>query len=278
MKKARLDYFLISQALFNVTKECRIMSKCRSDHAPVKLTLTTSEHIIGPGLWKLNIKLLENKEVEQRILKEILLMKRVNAATPYKPDYVESCPNVEIQLMIDDSLFWETLLVQLRGVLIKFAAAEKRKRNKHEKALTQKISELERKCNNKESDEHAHGLLEEANKELEQITKSKVESLIFRNRAKWVEQGDKSTRFFLQSQKRNCVNGTINQLEKEDSTNITDQKEILEYIKQFYEGLYSPRPRKMPLEQTMAKLDLSGLSTLSKELQNQLDGDLTLAE
>ena len=278
IKKARLDYFLISQALFNVTKECNIMSKYRSDHAPVTLTLTTSEHVIGPGLWKLNIKLLENKEIEQQILNEILLMKRVNAATPYNPDYVESCPNVDIQLMIDDSLFWETLLVQLRGVLIKFAAAEKRKRNKHEKTLTPKISKLERECNNEESDRHPHELLEEANKELEQIRKAKVESLIFRNRAQWVEQGDKSTRFFLQSQKSNCVNRTIKQLEKEDLTNITDQKEILEYIKQFYKDLYSERPREIPLEQTMAKLDLSGLSTLSKDLQNQLEGDLTLAE
>ena len=48
MKRARLDYFLVSQAIFNITEECRIDNKYRSDHAPVRLDLIISKQRIGP--------------------------------------------------------------------------------------------------------------------------------------------------------------------------------------------------------------------------------------
>ena len=81
----------------------------------MRLDLTISEHKIGPGLWKLNINLLQNKDLVDLIEKEVRLIKATYAATRYHPDYVELCPNKDIQLMINDSLFWETILVQLRG-------------------------------------------------------------------------------------------------------------------------------------------------------------------
>ena len=278
VKRARLAYFLISQPFFNVTSECNIGCKYRSDHAPVQLKLMTSEHIIGPGTWKLNVKLLENKELEVKILKEILLIKETYAATPYNPDYVQSCPNSTIQLMINESLFWETLLVQLRGVLIKFAAAEKRKNNKYEQNLIQQISNLEMECNSRNNDQCSQKKLDCLNKELIEHRRIKIEGKILKNRAQWVEQGEKSTKFFLQLEKSTYTNKTIKKLEKEDSTSITDQKEILEYIKQFYENLYAKTPRNVPLEQTMKNLDITGLNKIPDETKAKLEGILTFEE
>ena len=194
-----------------------------------KLDLTISEHKIGPGLWKLNINLLQNKDLVDLIEKEVRLIKATYAATSYHPDYVESCPNKDIQLMINDSLFWETILVQLRGVLIKFAAAEKRKKNKLEQTLILKISKLEQECNSRTDDQHPHEQLKIANEELAELRRPKIENIMLRARAKWVEQGERSSKYFLQLEKSNCVNKTIKELEKEDTSRITDQEEILQY-------------------------------------------------
>ena len=112
--------------------ECSIQSKYRSDHSPVRLKLNTTEHKIGPGFWKLNTSLLRNEDLVKKITDEILLAKSIYAICPYNPDYIGACPDSEIQFMIGDSLFWESLLVQIRGVIIKFAAAEKRNRCKEE--------------------------------------------------------------------------------------------------------------------------------------------------
>ena len=107
VKKARLDYFLTSQAIANITMECSIQSKYRSDHSPVRLKLNTTEHKIGPGFWKLNRSLLRNEDLVKKITDEILLAKSIYGICPYNPDYIGACPDSEIQFMIGDSLFWE---------------------------------------------------------------------------------------------------------------------------------------------------------------------------
>ena len=113
----------------------------------MRLSLITNEHTIGPGFWKLNLSLLENEELIAKIKNKIKLIRATYAATPYSPDYIDSCPNKDIQLMISDSLFWESLLTQLRGVFIRFASIEKRKTCSIEKQLVKKIEKLEIESN-----------------------------------------------------------------------------------------------------------------------------------
>ena len=128
-KKARLDYFLISQSILSLTSDCSIKPRYRSDHAPVLLKLNIDNHTPGPGLWRLNVDLLQNEEAIKLVKKEILLIKSTYAITPYHPDYVDSIPMKDIEFLIDESLIWETLLTKIRGVLIRFASSLKREKN-----------------------------------------------------------------------------------------------------------------------------------------------------
>ena len=70
-KQSRLDYFLITEELLSAISEDKIGTKYRSDHAPVYLTFTLSNHIRGPGTWKLNNSLLLDEEF-------IILIKKRN--------------------------------------------------------------------------------------------------------------------------------------------------------------------------------------------------------
>ena len=231
--------------------ECSFQSKYRSDHSPVRLRLNTAEHKIGPGFWKLNTSLLSNEDLVNKIKDKILLAKSTYAATPYNPDYIYSCPNSDVQLTIGDSLFWETLMVQIRGVIIKFAASEKRNRCKKEGILIKTIERLEQECNGNRENPRIQEELNEANRKLQILREPKIEGVKLRAKAQWVEQGEKSTKFFLQQEKYNFVNKTIKELLRDDESRISDQEEILDYIKDSYQTLYTCQPRTVPLERTM---------------------------
>ena len=57
--------------------------------------------------------------------------------------------------------------------------------------------------------------------------------------AKWVEEGEKNTKYFLNLEKRNYNNTCIKTLFNKDNEEITDMKQILEEQKRFYENLYT---------------------------------------
>ena len=120
--------------------------------------------------------------------------------------------------------------------------------------------------------------LNDANKKLQSIREPKIEGIKLRAKAQWVEQGEKSTKFFLQQEKSNFVNKTIKELVREDKSRISDQEEILGFIKDFYQTLYTRQPRTIPLEKTMERLDISGLKKIPEQLKETLEGELTMDE
>ena len=65
------------------------------------------------------------------IKEEISIIKSVDAATPYNPTYIETTSHgFEIMISV---LFWETILVTLRGRIITYAPKRKRNQNQTKK-------------------------------------------------------------------------------------------------------------------------------------------------
>ena len=62
-----------------------------------------------------------------------------------------------------------------------------------------------------------------------------------RSKANWITRGEKSTKYFLNLEKRHYTNKSIPKLVLEDATEITDQKDIIREQKRFYEKLYTSR-------------------------------------
>ena len=112
-KQASLDYFLCNDELLSITNNYQINPKYCSDHAPISCSLNIGNNARGPGTRKFNNSLLLDKDFAVMIKKEIDIFKSIYAATPYHPNYIESISK-GFDLMISQSLFWETLLVTLR--------------------------------------------------------------------------------------------------------------------------------------------------------------------
>ena len=66
----------------------------------------------------------------------------------------------------------------------------------------------------------------------------KVEGTILRSKVKWVEMGEKNTKYFINLEKRNYNSKYIKKLIKNDGQEITQPKVILQEQCSFYEDLY----------------------------------------
>ena len=277
-KKARLDYFLISQSILSLASDCHIRPRYRSDHAPVVLKLHINNHTPGPGPWRLNVDLLQNEEVIKLVKKEILLIKSTYAVTPYHPDYVDSIPMKDIEFLIDESLIWETLLTQIRGVLIRFASSLKRQRCKREETLSKKIESLENNINTNNSNPNQMTELALANEQLVKLREEKLKGAKIRSRANCVENGEKPSQFFLQLEKSNNVNKCFKELHLDTEEIVTDQERILLEIRKFYKKPLHRKPRNRKLIESLKDLNVTEYKKIPLHMINDLDGPITHEE
>jgi hypothetical protein len=74
--------------------------------------------------------------------------------------------------------------------------------------------------------------------ELQAIRGKRLEGVIIRSRARWLRDGEKATHFFCNLENINFVNKSMKFIEKNNGNLISEQKEILNEVKGFYENLY----------------------------------------
>ena len=64
---------------------------------------------------------------------------------------------------------------------------------------------------------------------------------MIRSKARWHNEGEKNTKYFLNLEKRHFNTKTIRQLQLENSSVIKTDEEILTEAKSFYQNLYASR-------------------------------------
>ena len=120
LKQARLDYFLISANIMQYVKKCNIDMAYRSDHSVITLEFQFDDIKYGKFYWKHNNSLLTDKEYLDIINKHIKENKRQYAIPIYNLEEIENIPDQEIQFTINDQLFLDVLLMELRGKAISY--------------------------------------------------------------------------------------------------------------------------------------------------------------
>ena len=163
-KMARLDYFLVSNSLFNSVNDSYVEASYRSDHSMVILSIKLQEFKKGKGLWKFNNSLLHNKEYVELVKKTISNIKQQYAIPQHEANISEHISDKEICFNINDQLFLEVLLMEIRGQSISFSSHLKKSKNNREVELSDIIQELEEQEALADSQD-----LENAKKELEAI-------------------------------------------------------------------------------------------------------------
>lgn len=154
----------------------------------------------------------------------------------YNLENLDNIRNDEIQFIIDDQLFLDILLAEIRGKSISYSAYKKKKLNEREKKLEKDIVSLEQNLT-----EDSLNSLSDKQDELLNIGKNRLKGHCIRSKSKWIDEGEKPTRYFINLETRNFINKQIPNIEKEDGSFILDQTEILKETKTFYEKLYKKR-------------------------------------
>ena len=90
----------------------------------------------------------------------------------------------------------------------------------------------------------------EVKKELVKISYDRARGACVRSKARWHEFGERSSKYFLNLERRNYDNKCITSLINESGSSSKDPKEILKEQKRFYQFLYSSQNPQVGLGQT----------------------------
>ena len=115
-------------------------------------------------------------------------------------------------------------------------ALKKKERDKLEKELIIKIDGLEKKLKPDNVNE-----LENYRNELINIRKQKMQGHLIRSRATIIEEDEKPTQYFCKLESYNNASKIIPKLEQNDGSFLTNQVDILNQAKLFYQQLYSSK-------------------------------------
>ena len=273
IQQARLDYFLVSQDLLTSVNKCSIEGSYRSDHSMITLDISFVHFQKGKPLWKHNNSLLNDKDYLKAINNKIDEVKKQYALPVYNMDQINNVPDDEIQFVINDQLFLETLLMELRGKSISFSSYKKKIEEQKEKKIISNIETLESNMSSANLDE-----LETLKEELQNIRKNKMQGVLVRARAKIIEEDEKPTNFFCNLEKHNYTSKIIPKLETNDGKIITDQQEILNETKLFYENLYSNKDSQLIDINLYELFNNKDIKKLNKDESDSIEGPITYQE
>jgi exonuclease III len=227
---SRLDYIFISDELRNNLVEAKIdWAFDQSDHAAVKVGFTFLNTIVkGPGLPKININVLDDPKVKQRIESEI------NEQLGQMPSQWD--PHLKLEFM----------KVAIRSVFAQQTSVRKtllRTEIEETESAVNVIEEFRLEIMNKTNVDRDEQI---SNIDIARIgLKSRLVNLRkeendlkeFKSRAKWFEFGEKSNKHFLNLEKSRERQKLISVIEN-DGIKYTGQKQISQGIRDFYSKLY----------------------------------------
>jgi hypothetical protein len=191
-----------------------------SDHSPIKLTLTPKGNPPkGKGIWKFNNSLLLDEEYTFMIR-----------------NLVET--NTEnLEAIEDERVAWEYLKMIIRRETIRYSINKIKKRNMLKKYLIFEIKRLEKKLTDANNDD-VLSEYENMKSDLDMLEKQQSLGTIFRSKARWVEEGEKSTKYFLNLEKRNYEKKLIKCIGNDTNDLVCDTKQIMDKLYKFYYDLY----------------------------------------
>ena len=259
--QSRIDRFYISDTMqYNISKT-DIIPGIHSDHSAIVLSIKPTKSLEegGPNFWKFNNSLLKNDDFTKGLKLFI------------ENDIKNECKEIKCS-----QVKWEYTKFKIKQWSIKKSKEIAANRRKMEINLTEKISKLEEVLIS-QPNEQSFENLEKCKTELEKIHDQKTQSLIIQSRVQIYEEGEKSTKFFLNQIKQNKRKSTIRKL-IDGNQEIVDQKEILIKLKDFYSNLYS-KNENCKTGGWIQNLKQNGLiPQISENEATILDAPLTLAE
>ena len=188
----RLDYIFISNKLQEFSNDTKIIPAFKSIILVSVTIFNYNFFKAGPGLWKFNNSLI-NDETFTNTLKNFIqnMINELNTNT-----------------FLDNQLKWELLKYEIRRFTISYCKQRNKKDVAERKYLENKFKNLENVLDNYDNLESYHNI----KKKIEEIYEKKAEGARIRSKCLWYEEGEKSSKFYLNLKKRRSIQGQIRKL------------------------------------------------------------------
>jgi len=200
---SRIDLFLTSVAVRDNIESVQIKATVFSDHCALSFVWRPPAESMSTKspYWKFNSTLLDDVVYVDEVKRAIATFKHDNAN------------------LADPVLKWDLLLVHLRGLTISYSTHKKRMQENANKALLDEISFLS-KALFESPDQYLNRTaalhrLTQCRSQILEREEARAKAAMVRARLRWAEQGEKSTRYFFQLEKKRFKEIVLDRVESE---------------------------------------------------------------
>ena len=257
----RLDYCLVSESALTSCVSCKHATIPASDHKAVIMELNDHTFQRGPGYWKFNNSLLKNPCF-------------VNMVNELLDTVMNDCNNI---CSYTDR--WELCKIEIRSLCSEFG---KRFSTQNKNDLIQcniDAVEAERKLLTNPEDQTAQENLIKAKQKMEILQVDKTRGAQVRARIKWIEEGERNTKYFCSLEKNRGKKKVMTRLRTTTGEVTTNQREILQEQVTFYKNLYNQSPTIKDVEDATTKfMQNVNMPTLAEDEAETCEGHVTLEE
>ena len=168
--------------------------------------------------------------------------------------------------------------MEIRGFTVKYSKRKAKIVKSKEMALLEKVNELQEKAEKNPHNRYIILELQAEKLQLKRIMTYKTKGAILRSKVRWHEQGERNTKYFYGLENRNFNNKTITRLKIGESAFTSNQFEILNKEKLFYESLYKTRNVNPGKFNESIFFNPENISPLTEENKTLCEGSITMDE
>ena len=259
-KMSRIDRILWSQDLeHDHRKVITDWTYTESDHAAVITHLSTNRNPVKERIVRIDTRFMQSTTLKHLFLKRIKEnMDQIN----------DTNMNPHQKL--------EFLKMSIRSSALEISANEKKRSDKEMKDLKDEITFWQRAYENDKTSNFSSIAMSNLNtlfNKRDKLLNDRGEYLSQRVKTKWYQEGEKSTKYFLNLQRARARKTEMHELMDGDRS-VTDSDKIKKYVEQFYKKLYEKGDSKL-CNRNEAKDFLKHLGSINKDQTNILDGAIT---
>ncbi len=255
--KSRIDYLFLSKDITYKVKKFKLKHAPKKDgHKALCMNIVLEDNRKGPGYWKLNAKLMEYPEYDI-----IINMIKTDINTNYRD--------------LDHRTRWELFKIQVEEASIKLGVLKAKEKKQYLNYLQKSIDEM----NELENEGIAidNNKKNELIKKLENFYRDRDDGYMIRSKIKWVNEGERSTKYFYNLEKSRQSSNVIRQIKDEIGNIQTLDEDILSEIKKFYKKLFSSK--NITQEDINEYLDsVETINTLNQTQKDSCDQQITKKE
>ena len=181
-RASRLDFWLVDKHIYKRTVSTDIRPAVRADHNAISLKISLQGIKKGPGYWKLNGSVLKDEFYQNKICNIIESLSEMTITAKEK---------------------WELFKIHVREFTQKFCRKKAFKTKADKSILEETLRSLDKKINVDKENEKLECEYVSVKEKLEKIYKIEAKGAGIRARVKWMEEGEKSTKYSLGLEKNN---------------------------------------------------------------------------